>query len=288
MTLEPQDLEDLKDAVEALEDPGLAIQIANVLGEPIEFTVKRLPDVVSRSINEATEAALKAALHMAVATMRKEQGLRPSTRMHRFLSSLSGAVGGAFGLPAFSIELPVSTTIMLRSIADIARSEGEDLKSADARVACIEVFALGSKTQADASSKTAYYATRTALARAVAEAAQFIAQKGLVEEGAPAIVKLIAKVAARFSISVSQKFAAQSIPAIGAAGGAAINLLFISHYQEMARGHFTVRRLERKYGEDVVRREYERISQGIEGDQGDVINITPEPVKDSADRETTN
>jgi hypothetical protein len=53
--------------------------------------------------------------------------------------------------------------------------------------------------------------------------------------------------------------AAQSVPVIGAAGGAAINLLFIDHFQDMARGHFTVRRLERTYGAELIRAEYERI-----------------------------
>jgi hypothetical protein len=98
----------------------------------------------------------------------------------------------------------------------------------------------------------------SALARVVTEAARFIAANALAEEGAPAIVQLITRVASRFSVAVSEKFAAQSVPVIGAAGGAAINLVFINHFQDMARGHFTVRRLERKYGADVIRGEYAR------------------------------
>jgi hypothetical protein len=35
----------------------------------------------------------------------------------------------------------------------------------------------------------------------------------------------------------------------------------IEHFQGVARGHFTVRRLERVYGKDVVRTEYERLAQ---------------------------
>jgi hypothetical protein len=50
--------------------------------------------------------------------------------------------------------------------------------------------------------------------------------------------------------------AAQSVPVIGAAGGALINILFIDHFQDMARGHFIVRRLERKYGEESVEATY--------------------------------
>ena len=44
-------------------------------------------------------------------------------------------------------------------------------------------------------------------------------------------------------------------------GGAAVNYAFIEHFQEVARGHFTVRRLERSYGKTVVRTEYERLAQ---------------------------
>ncbi|MBW2614674.1 MAG: EcsC family protein, partial [Deltaproteobacteria bacterium] len=51
--------------------------------------------------------------------------------------------------------------------------------------------------------------------------------------------------------------AAQAVPIIGAAGGALINTIFIDHFQDMARGHFIVRRLERVYGTDEVQRQYE-------------------------------
>jgi hypothetical protein len=70
-------------------------------------------------------------------------------------------------------------------------------------------------------------------------------------------VRLVALIAARFGIVVSEKAAAQAIPIIGAAGGAIINTVFIDHYQDMARGHFTVRRLERLHGVDAVRAAYE-------------------------------
>ena len=51
------------------------------------------------------------------------------------------------------------------------------------------------------------------------------------------------------------------MPLIGAAGGAAVNAIFMRHYQEMADGHFTVRRLERKYGPETVKAEYRRVSR---------------------------
>jgi hypothetical protein len=261
MSLEADDLHALKDAVNILESPGFAMQVTNLIGKPIEQAVDILPESVSQRIGDATRSALQSSLRVAVSTMSNERALRPSNMMHKVLTTLSGAVGGAFGLPALAIELPVSTTIMLRSIADIARGEGENIRMAETQLACIEVFALGGHSPSDDGAETGYYATRATLARAVSEAAKYLAEKGLAAEGAPAIVRLITKVAARFSVPVSEKFAAQAVPAIGGAGGAAINLVFINHFQDMARGHFIVRRLERKYGAEVIQREYKEISQ---------------------------
>ena len=46
---------------------------------------------------------------------------------------------------------------------------------------------------------------------------------------------------------------------IGAFTGATINALFTDFYQDMARGHFTVKRLEHKYGFEQVKDEYAQI-----------------------------
>ena len=274
MKLEADDHESLKDAVNVLENPGLAIQIANFIGKPIEYGLSKLPDSSSERIGDITRHALHFSLRLAVSTMKNQRGLSSSDITHKMLVTLSGAAGGAFGLPALAIELPVSTTIMLRSVADVARGEGANICLIETQLECIEVFALGGRSQSDDGSETGYYATRVALGRAVAAAAKHIAENGLVKEGAPAIVRLIAEVATRFSIQVSEKFAAQSLPAIGAAGGAAINLIFINHFQDMARGHFTVRRLERKYGAKLIQDEYERIKRADRAEQ----NNTPERV----------
>jgi hypothetical protein len=40
-------------------------------------------------------------------------------------------------------------------------------------------------------------------------------------------------------------------------GGATVNVIFMNHFQRIALGHFTVRRLERVYGPALVRRHYE-------------------------------
>lgn len=259
MTLTPNELDDLRRAKELLEHPGLAIRITNLLGTPLEKGFALLPANWSARVHDATTWSLQKALRIAVRTMGSKKVRRPSDRMHKLLAIGSGGAGGFFGLPALVLELPISTAIMLRSVADHARSQGEDLTRIEARLACLEVFALGGRSRSDDAADAGYFAVRGALAMTIGEAAQFIAERGLVEEAAPAIVRLIASLSSRFSVAVSEKAAAQAMPVIGAIGGGAINALFISHFQDMARGHFIVRRLERTHGAAEVRALYDAL-----------------------------
>jgi hypothetical protein len=258
MPLSPEHLDELRVAKATLENPGFAAKISNLVGKPIEKGFALLPDRWSEKIGETTKDALMIAMRGAVFTMGSRlQAASPS--WHKAAVALSGAAGGAFGLPALVVELPVSTTIMCRSIADIARANGEPLDDVRVRLACLEVFALGGGSKSDNAAETGYFAVRTALARAVSEAAQYLASRSVAEEGAPVLARLISLVGSRFEVQVSEKAAAQAVPVVGAATGALINLLFIDHFQDMSRGHFTVRRLERLYGVDEVRLEYEKI-----------------------------
>jgi hypothetical protein len=258
-TLTPDDLATLQRAKILLEHPGLAAKASNLLGAPIERGFAILPANWREKVAFATEKALTKALSVAVHTMRDGKGGPPQDRWHLLAVGVSGALGGAAGLAALPVELPVSTTLMLRSIADIARSEGADVRDVATSLACMEVFAMGGRTPGDDAANSAYFATRTMLARSVTEAAEFIAEKGLTEAGAPAIARLIATIASRFGITVSEKAAAQAVPLIGAAGGALVNTLFMDHFQNMAHGHFTVLRLERQYGAQTVRLAYESL-----------------------------
>jgi hypothetical protein len=97
------------------------------------------------------------------------------------------------------------------------------------------------------------------LARGLVEIGDFVIDKSAIREGAPFLVRFLTQIASRFGVVVSQKVAAQAVAVIGAVGGAAVNLAFIEHFQDIARGHFTVRRLERIYGVDAVRAEYDRL-----------------------------
>lgn len=259
MALSSSQLQELQLARHLLENPGLAAKISNLVGTPLERGFAMLPARWHAAVSSATRAAIEKALDVALRTLDDEARPPPANRLHKLAVGTAGAAGGAFGLAALPIELPLSTTVMLRSIADIARSEGEDLRSADGRLQCLQVLALGGPAASDDATDTGYFAVRAALAQAVSEAARHIAKHGLAASGAPAIVQLITQIASRFSINVSQKIAAQAVPLVGAVGGAVVNTLFIDHFQDMARGHFIVRRLERQLGAETVRRAYREL-----------------------------
>jgi EcsC protein family len=263
MPLDKDDTDALRNAVKLLEHPSLAARLTNLIGKPVGLMGLALPAGASQAIATATTKSLEAALKVALLTIRNEPQ-NSSQLLHRALAMASGAAGGAFGIFALPLELPVSTIIILRSILDIARSEGENLTDPEAALSCVEVLGLGGRAKTDNAGNSDYFFIRGLLATSVTEAARFIAERGVVDAGAPVLARLITQVASRFGLVVTQKAAAQTIPVIGALGGAAVNYAFIDHFQSVARGHFTVRRLERKYGKDIIFAAYEQLRQQLD------------------------
>lgn len=268
-----RELSDLRTAVELLENPSFSAKVAHLIGSPIERAIALLPEQATRAIVSATHKAIHAALTLSLKTLghpdSRSAAPPASNRWHLAATATSGALGGAFGWLALSIELPISTAIIMRSIADVARSEGADLRDLTIQLECVQVLALGGDlgdrdgrgSRADDGAEIGYFVAREAMSKAVAEAAAHLAQNGLKKGSAPAIVRLITLIAQRYSINVTEKAATQLVPVIGAIGGAVINTIFIDHFQSMARGHFVVRRLECKHGAESVRQKYLEIKR---------------------------
>lgn len=252
-------LRELEEAKRILENPSLAARLTNSIGKPIEQGLNMLPESTRARIGQITQAALLKASDVAILSVGGNSQRKASNNWHKAGVAFTGGLGGFFGIAGLAVELPTSTTIMLRSIADIARSQGELIEEKEGKLACLEVLALGGPSESDDATDSGYYAVRAMLANSVSMASQHIATKGLSEEGAPVIIRLITTVAQRFGIQVSEKAAAQAIPLIGAASGALINTIFIDHFQQMAKGHFTIRRLERTYGADIIREIYAQL-----------------------------
>lgn len=254
------DLAELRRAKAILENPGLAMKLANAVGRPVEWALTKAPKRFSEIVGSSTKAALDKALDIALYTLDRQGDGPPKNLRHRVAVWGLGAAGGSLGLVGLPLELPFSTTVMLRSIADHARSQGEDTSSPEARLNCLLVFALGGRSASDNAAEAGYFMVRSAFAKAVTEAAEHMATRiaggEVAEKSAPALVRLITSIGVKFGIAVESKAAAQLVPVIGAGGGALLNEIFITHFQNVAWGHFTVRRLERKYGPIAIQTAY--------------------------------
>jgi EcsC protein family len=273
--LSEQDLAVLSAAVSQLEHSGLARKLAAVVGMPVEKLLGWLPQPIQAQIVGVTEEALTKALNIAMRTLDNEGSKTPWNLAHKVAATFSGVTGGLFGAPALFLELPITTVIIFRSIADIARSKGENLANPAVRLACLEVFALGSggkgtdnevlqnvseRAQAEEDYiRASYFVARAAMAQQVTAAAEILT-KGTVSGSSSALTRLISRIASRFGVAVSEKAAAQAVPIVGAVGGGLINALFMDHFQNTAEAHFSVRKLESVYGTEAVRDEYERLA----------------------------
>jgi hypothetical protein len=263
--LSEQDLNALRRAKHQLESPALAMKLASIVGAPLEKLLARLPAFANAKVTDATELALRKCLSIALRTLgRRDAGSliapdKPSNLLHKFAVATTGAAGGAFGVFALPVELPVTTTLMFRSICDIARSEGDDLSSIETQLQCLTVLGMGGTSSEDDDAELGYFFMRGALAQAVSKASSEIATKGFSSHGSAALLRLLNAIAARFSVQVSEQIAAKSIPAIGAVLGAMVNTVFIDHFQQVAPGHFSVRRLERQYGNETIEAVYQTL-----------------------------
>jgi hypothetical protein len=257
--LSPSDYADLRAAVAKLETQSFAMKIAAKLGMPVEALLHRLPAPAQSAIQMTVDKALEQCLRIAVKAHRATSSAVTHKRSHTAAAAIAGAVGGFFGLPGLLVELPITTTLMLHSIVEIARNHGENFLNPETSLACLEVFALGPENTHGTAKDSAYYATRTALAQATREAVSYVTQKGMAKESAPALLSFVGRIASRFGLEVSEKVAAELVPVAGAVGGFTLNILFSQHFQSLAEGHFMVRRLERKYGSEAVRQDYELV-----------------------------
>ncbi len=233
----PDDCDALKNAAEKLLDArNVVIKIAESLGDAASWAGGHVANAirdkfgidVPSKIQSVTSDLLWNFQNGSMIGLDKEG---PGDRwewLHKGIVVLSGASGGFFGLPGLLWDLPITTANIMRSVADIARAyPGEDISADDTKRACIEVFAMGSPLIDDDDAESGYWAARVGLNHASVEL-------------------LIKTVAARYSLVLSEKVLAQTVPVAGAIAGGALNYAFIDYYQEMARVHFAVRGVERR------------------------------------------
>jgi EcsC family protein len=255
----PADHAALTSAVRHLESPNFAAKLADYAGAPVNRILGMLPKTLNRQVSGMVRDAVMKGLDVAVDTLEENPPPSPATKFSSFLAGVAGGISGVFGFGALAIELPLTTTVMLRSIAEIARHEGEDLSTLEARLACLEVFAYGAKRNDD-TIDVGYYAARTLISKYTGDVAALFLERGAIDVSAPVVSNLVTEIVSRFGIVVSDKVAAGAIPIIGALSGATVNVIFMDHFQKIAKGHFTLRRLERTYGAAHIREHYAKLA----------------------------
>ena len=241
--LSDADLASLAEAADILLDArGIVIRVSEWLAGKLHGVGRRFTDVGPHLLGDdwqaryqaLVEGALRNAYRVGIFGLDATDRLRPRRRCSKLIAAATGGASGFAGAPGIAADLPVTTCLIMRSIAEIARAHGEDLASADTRQACIEVFAFGGPEISDEDIDVAYWTIRGSMSHA-------------------SIALVIRQVAARFGVMLSQKDLTQAVPLIGAAAGSTLNYVFMDYYQRMARVHFTIRALERRHDPDAVR-----------------------------------
>lgn len=228
---------------------GLVMKMAGWVGYAGEKLLEKIPEDWQDKIGEATQLALRSSYWAAENSHAEDDENSMVSRalswlsgetFHKVTTGLSGAVGGFGGIATTIGEIPVTTTLIMRAIQEVARSHGEDITDEAVRLQCLTVFGLGGPLTEDDDAETGFYAARMG-----------ITGKTLAE--------VMAKVLPRFGVPISQKVLAQATPLLGAAAGATLNTSFVSYYQTMAHVHFRLRKLERNHAADEVKACFERI-----------------------------
>jgi hypothetical protein len=252
------DHEALTLAVKSLENPNFAARLADYAGVPVNRVLGFLPKAANHQLGALVRSAILGSLDVAIDTLEDEPPPAPATWFSSFLAGVTGGLSGLVGLAALPVELPLTTTFMLRAIASIARHQGEDLSKIEARLACLEVFAFGAKRSQQVD--VGYYAARALLSKYTNDVVAFVAERGALDASAPVVSSMVSEIVSRFGLVVSDKVAAGALPILGAVGGATVNVIFMDHFQRIAQAHFALRRLERRYGAADIRRRYAELA----------------------------
>jgi len=176
--------------------------------------------------------ALDFAQRAAVFNMDEDPGRSSSDHLYTATVLITGAGGGALGVPSVVAELPITTGLILRSIADIGRSYGERLDDPEFRATCIDVFAYGSPLDEDDDEEISFFAARI---------------------GSVEFAEFITKIAIRYLAAIAPKIAAMSVPVAGSVLGAGVNWAYMNFYQSVARVLFILLPIERTHDREQVR-----------------------------------
>ncbi|MBO9451518.1 EcsC family protein [Tropicibacter sp. R16_0] len=201
---------------------GTGVQMLNALGGKAEGLLDQLPANVRDGLTEATERALRLSVQAAQGTRRAVPDQKEW--VNTAVTTALGAAGGFGGLPGALVELPATTTMLLRAIQGVAAETGFDPATESVQFDCVRVFSAAGPLDFDDGADLGFLSARMTLTGG-------------------AMQKLIATVAPKLATALGQKLAAQTVPILGAVAGAGTNFAYTRYYQQIAHVQFGLRRL---------------------------------------------
>ncbi len=220
-------------AARYLEARGGFTAFLSSTGGWVQQGLQKLPAAWKDSFHAKARDSLWWAYRQAILGMdEKETGKRSLGLMYRLMATGSGLVTGAAGLPGVLADIPASTLLVLRSIADLARAQGHDIRDPAIQALCIEALAFGGPTDEDDDADLAFWSARAA---------------------APVIADLVIDIAGRFGSRLLAVLPARAVPMISVIVAGAINWHFTGFFQNMAAVLLELKPIEDRYDRAMVR-----------------------------------
>lgn len=206
---------------------GLGMELLTVIGGKAENLLNRLPGFIRKRMDGLVHGALERSIRAASASrgVMRDRG----DWFNRLTPAATGALAGVGGLPGALVELPVTVTLLLRGMLDIAVEHGLDPDSDEVRMECLRIFSTAGPFSYDDGADLGLVAARLSIT-------------------GHTVQSLLTRIAPRLSVVLGQKLVAQATPVLGAVAGASINYTFARYYQQLSRVHFGLLRMERETG----------------------------------------
>jgi hypothetical protein len=198
---------------------GLLMRAVNLIGSAAERAIDRLPAPAREGLEQGVAFGLEQAYRAAARAGASRAAPATGAWAGRAAVVATGSAGGLAGLSSALVELPLTVVLMFAAIQKIARGYGLDPADETVRRQCLEVFGSGSPLTEDDGVDSSFLAARLMLTGSTVQAA---------------LQRVVPALAAR----LAQKLAAQTVPVLGAATGAAVNYAFLAYYEQMAHVRF--------------------------------------------------
>jgi len=251
---------------------GLSSRVQGWVQEGLIQTVKTAGRLTSP--REALKRAEARGMHLADAESMRYLPLSDLDAIadtfragHRMLLGLEGALLGSAttlmeGVPGAQLIIPsliiadvsASLTLLSRQTCHVASVYGFPATNPENLPHIIAAMAPQTEM-----SEEGYFAIKTAVAASIRETTRFTARtahvvidRTILEREAPQMLRLIASVAERLGVTLTQKELGVLVPIAGAVLNSSINMAFQRICYDSARDYFRLLLLEDRYGSELV------------------------------------